>query len=139
VIPVPYPIAMHSPRRSGARRQSGVTLLELLVALFIFALSAGALLKIVGEHARHAEQLETRYFAELAAHNHLAELHLLPTWPALGKRSQEVELGGRAFTLTDQVETTDNQLIRRVIVRARLDPDGGSVLGELQAFMGPTP
>ncbi|GAB3375872.1 type II secretion system minor pseudopilin GspI [Azotobacter armeniacus] len=116
-------------------QQRGVTLLELLVALSIFALSAGALLKIVGEHGRHAGQLEIRYFAQLAAQNHLANLHLRPSWPALGKRTQEVDLAGHRFTLTEKVEKTDNPLIRRVT--ARMTNDNDQVLTELQAFMGP--
>ncbi|SEJ46522.1 general secretion pathway protein I [Azotobacter beijerinckii] len=118
-------------------RQHGLTLLELLVALSIFALAAGALLKIVGEHGRHAGQLELRYFAQLAAQNHLASLHLQPAWPALGKRTRKVELAGHRFTLTEQVEGTDNPDIRRVT--ARTTGDGDRLLSELQAFMGATP
>jgi general secretion pathway protein I len=120
-----------------------VTLLELLVALFIFALAAGGLLKIVGEHGRHAGQLEARYFAQLAAHNHLAELHLQPAWPALGTRTRRVELAGRTFVLIEQVDKTDNPQVRQVTARVvgeeKGEDDEGPVLGELQAFMGPTP
>lgn len=133
-----YPL----PSRCGSRQQ-GVTLLELLVALFIFALAAGTLLKIVGEHARHAEQLESRYFAELAAHNHLATLQLLPAWPAIGQRKQRVELAGRHYLLLERVETTDTPLIRKVTVDASQEIEGvdaaAPLLAQLQAFMGPTP
>ena len=118
-------------------RQHGLTLLEVLVALSIFALAAGALLKIVGEHGRHAGQLELRYFAQLAAQNHLANLHLQPAWPATGKRTRKVALAGYRFTLTEQVEGTDNPDIRRVTTRTT--GDDGRLLSELQAFMGATP
>jgi len=118
-------------------RQQGVTLLELLVALAIFALSASALLRILGEHGRHAGVLETRYFAQLAAHNHLAELHLQPIWPAEGRRTRQVELGGHAYSLTELVEHTDDADIRRVTIR--MSGESGQLLSELQAFMGSPP
>lgn len=121
------------------RKQVGVTLLELLVALFIFALSAGALLKIVGEHGRHVAQLEARYFAQVAAHNHLARLHLEKQWPSLGKRGESLELAGHPFYRVELVETTDNELIRRVSSRVHESDEDGPILGELQAFMGPEP
>ncbi|WP_207062851.1 type II secretion system minor pseudopilin GspI [Motiliproteus sp. SC1-56] len=121
------------------RAERGVTLLELLVALFIFSLAAGALLKVVGEQGRHAEALEVRYFAELLAHNHLVALHLQPAWPALGERSEILEMAGRSFRVIEQVEKTDTPTVRRVTARVRLAEGSASVLSELQAFMGPTP
>lgn len=125
-----------------SRCQQGMSLLELLVAVFIFAVAAGGLFKIIGENSRHTEQLELRFFAQLAAHNALIELQLQPQWPGLGKNSHKADQGGRGFILNRTVETTDNKLIRKITVRASLDSrasEAPPVLAELQAFMGPTP
>ncbi|MFT5719912.1 MAG: general secretion pathway protein I [Motiliproteus sp.] len=122
--------------------QRGMSLLELLVAVFIFAVAAGGLFKVIGENSRHTQQLELRFFAQLAANNALIELQLQPRWPDLGKHSQQVDLGGRRFSLTHLVEETDNKLIRKVRLRASsastLDAKP-QPLAELEAFMGPTP
>lgn len=115
--------------------QRGFTLLELLVALAIFALSAGALLKTLGEQGRNAGQLEARYFAQLAARNQLSRLHLQPAWPDLGERDHDIELAGRRFALTQSVRKTDSPSIRRVTLS--VSGDAGQILAELEAFMGP--
>ncbi|SIR02263.1 type II secretion system minor pseudopilin GspI [Marinobacterium stanieri] len=124
-------------------RQRGVTLLELLVALFIFAVAVGALLKVLGEQARIVETLEQRYFAQLVAHNHLAELRLQQTWPALGQRNQKRSLAGLDLRLVEDVTETDDPALRRVATRvysADADLSNESPpLAEIQAFMGATP
>ena len=131
---------------SPQKRQQGMSLLELLVAVFIFAVAAGGLFKVIGENSRHTEQLELRFFAQLAANNALIELQLLPQWPSLGKRTDRVDLGGRRFSISRNVEATDNALIRKVTINTGLadsNTDRLSAatqpLAELQAFMGPTP
>ncbi|MEH6822970.1 MAG: type II secretion system minor pseudopilin GspI [Motiliproteus sp.] len=123
-------------------RQQGMSLLELLVAVFIFAVAAGGMFKVIGENSRHTEQLELRFFAQLAANNALIELQLQPQWPSLGKDTHEVDLGGRRFSLSRRVETTDNKLVRKITLNAAIESGDGTQqppLAELQAFMGPTP
>ncbi|MEH6470373.1 MAG: type II secretion system minor pseudopilin GspI [Halopseudomonas sp.] len=117
-------------------QQRGMSLLELLVAVFIFAVAAGGMFKVIGENSRHTEQLELRFFAQLVANNALIELQLQPAWPGLGNNSDKIELGGRSFKLLRTVVTTDNKLIRKVSVSVEQQDNR---LAELQAFMGPTP
>ncbi len=115
--------------------QTGMSLLELLAATFIFAIAAGGMFKIIGENSRHTAQLELRYFAQLAANNALIELHLQKSWPPLGSHQQQSSQGGREFEVTRKVEATDNKFIRKVSLSAGLEdqPD----LVELHAFVGP--
>ncbi|MFT6913738.1 MAG: general secretion pathway protein I [Motiliproteus sp.] len=134
-----WPASRPASFTDRSRLQRGMSLLELLVAVFIFAVAAGALFKVIGENSRHTQQLELRFFAQLAANNALIELQLQPQWPDLGKHSQEVDLAGRRFNLTRAVEETDNDLIRKVILSASILDTNLQPLAELQAFMGPTP
>jgi len=125
------------------RGQRGVTLLELLVALFIFAVAVGALLKVVGGQARITGQLEVRYFAELAAHNHLAELHLQSVRPAVGRRDYKQNMAGLTLKVVEEVAETDDPRLRRVVTRVYLEEQDltgePAPLAELQAFMGEAP
>lgn len=118
-------------------RQGGMTLLEVMVALFLFAVAVGGLLKAMGESARHAERLENRYFAQQVAQNRLVTLQLQPRWPAIGVRTGTADLGGRHYRWQQRVETTPDTRIRRVTVRVgSTDRD---TLVERAAFMGETP
>ncbi|NVK44511.1 MAG: type II secretion system minor pseudopilin GspI [Oceanospirillaceae bacterium] len=121
--------------RAGTER--GFSLLEMLVALAIFALAAGALLYAISEQARNASELEARYFAQLGARNELALLHLQPAWPALGERRRPIEVGAHHFSLEQVVAASDTPGIRRVTLRVRDNDE--RILAQLQAFMRPMP
>ena len=61
--------------------QRGLTLLEVMVALLIFALTGTAVLKAAGEHLSSVGQIESVTFANWVASNRLNQLQLDTTWP----------------------------------------------------------
>lgn len=117
--------------------QRGMSLLELLVAVAVFAVAAGGLFKVLGESARHTQALESRYFAQQVAHNQLVSLHLQPQWPGVGRSSGKVEFAGREFHWHQVVTATEDSAIRKVALSAGLDKE--APLAELLAFMGEQP
>lgn len=117
--------------RRSARRCGGFTLLEVLVAMAIFATAAVALVKSVSGSALNMEALEVRQFAGLVAHNRMVQTQL---------RSGEdgdvgvVEMGGRRFRWQRAVQDTDTPAIVRVEIAVSLE-EGKDTLATLVGFM----
>lgn len=107
------------PSRHGrcprpAPRHLGLTLIEVLVALAIVAISLTAGLQASAALTRLAERQSQQWLAQLCADNALVNLRLQPQFPAVGRSSQTCEQGGRVFEVTLDVSPTLNPSFRRV-------------------------
>lgn len=100
----------------SSRDREGFTLIEMLVAMAVFSLSALALLNLAGENTRSAARVETRTLGGIVADNVAVES---VTAPALsdGVSSGRVILAGRDWRWTRIVSPTDAGDIQRVEVR----------------------
>lgn len=110
--------ASASPRianhRSPITASSGFSLIELLVAMAVFALAVMALLNLAGESTRTAVRIEERVLAGLVAQNVSAEAMLVDP-AALSSPTHGVEeLGGQRW---------------RWLREAQAIGDGGDMLG----------
>ncbi len=76
---------------------NGFTLLEMLVALSVFALAALTLLRMEGASIAQTADLDQRFLREVEAQNLAAEWMTDPTAPALGKSSGTSSNNGRKF------------------------------------------
>ena len=72
----------------------GFTLIEVVVALAVFALAALTLLRLEGATMTNASMLEVRAAAEIVARNRAVEALTDPTAPAIGTASgSEIQAG----------------------------------------------
>ncbi|OMH34789.1 type II secretion system protein GspI [Motiliproteus sp. MSK22-1] len=108
-----------------------------MVAVFIFALATAGFFQVLGQSARHADYLETKYFAELLAHNDLVELSLVRPPPETGLSNGKHILAERTFYWFQAVNETENSTIRKV--NLRIETEQGQVLSELNLFVGINP
>ncbi|ADU64816.1 general secretion pathway protein I [Desulfurispirillum indicum S5] len=99
--------------RTGSR---GFTLLEVMIALAVFAVASAALLSALGGNSRQAAYLEQRTMASWIARDAIMEVLIAPQWPDIGRTSDEVTLGDRRWELTRVVEATASEHLRRVEV-----------------------
>ena len=79
---------------SARRRAHGFTLLEVLIALAIVAMSAGALLGTVTSSASNISYLTAKTVAEWVALNRLTEIRIAQQFPVTGKRTGKVDKSG---------------------------------------------
>ena len=116
-------------------KQSGMTLLELLVALTVFSMVAIGILDTVGSTSRQVIYLESKTLAHWVASNQLVREQQQSEWPVIGVRRSEERLADRDWYITSRVEATARPDMRRLIVEVRSDPDG-EVLSQRDWFFG---
>jgi general secretion pathway protein I len=108
--------------RSNYRRgrvPRGFTLIEVLIALTIVALSAGALLGAVTSSASNVIYLKEKTLAEWVALNRLTEIRIAVDMPAEGRRKGNTTMAGMRWEWEEEVsELPLVQGLFRVDVRA---------------------
>jgi len=117
----------------------GFTLLEVLVALAVFATSATALIYSLGEATRAQAYMEHKTLAHWVAMNQLSLTRLQPKWPGIGITSGSEEMTGTEWHWTRNVSQTSDAKLRRVDLEVRLDAEDESPLVRLSAFVSQEP
>ena len=116
-------------------KQSGFTLLEVMLAMAVFAIAGVALLGVADNNYRHISHLEEQMFANWVASNQLVEVSLDKTWPPKNNRKGKVEMAGRTWYWQQKVIKTDNKELRSIIMEVRLNEDDELVTASLMAFL----
>lgn len=99
-------------------RAKGFTLLEVLIALAIVAMSVGALLGTVTSSASNVIYLKEKTLAEWVALNRLTEVRIDQQMPGEGKRSGNSVMGGMRWEWQEEVIELPVKGMFRVDVRA---------------------
>jgi len=100
--------------KSSRNKSKGFTLLEVMVALFVVAISLGGVIKVMGSAARNSARLSDRTFAQWVALNELAELRIKKSWPKLGEVKGDQEMVDRKWNWVQKTIKTDDANIKRV-------------------------
>ena len=93
---------------------AGFTLIEVLVALVIVAVTLGAGAKAAGSLLYNAQRLTEVSEAQWCADNQLTGLKLSRTYPNVGESSFTCQQLGRTYQGTLRVQPTPNPNFRRV-------------------------
>jgi general secretion pathway protein I len=126
--------------RHKLSKQAGMTLLEVMVALLIFAVTGSAILKASGDHLSGLGQIEEITFATWVANNQLTRLQLNPQWPPKNNEKGSQEMAGRTWYWQQRVlKTLDKDLVS-VEVQVGLDAQYQGSVTTVTSFIGnPTP
>lgn len=118
-------------------RQRGFTLVEVMVALAIFAIAALVFLKNATLMVQQQQRLEEKTLALWLAENRLAELRLSQPWPPIGSTETEVTSAQREWRISTEVSETALPTLRKVLVTVRQPAaDEDRILASLTGFMG---
>lgn len=106
-------------------RQSGFTLLEVLVALAIFATVAASVLATSSRSLVVAQQVEVKTLAGWIADNRMIELQLKVPTQGEGREDKRLEYGGREWDIHSEISPTSDKGMRRVTVWVALKAERG--------------
>ncbi len=116
----------------GQRRQQGFSLLEVLVAVGILAVSLLAVASLTGDMLNTATSMWERTYAHWIAQNKITELRLENTIPEVNVTSGEVEFANRDWAWEATVSETGVENLFRVdvtVTLAGVDGGGRTVTG----------
>lgn len=116
-----------------ARRAAGFSLIEMLVALAVFALAVLGLLNLAGESTRTAVAIEEAVLAAVVADNVAVEAATLDVRALADAAEGREDAGGRAWRWTRTTAPTADPALLRVDVRVR-PADGERVVAEVALF-----
>jgi len=115
--------------------QSGFTLLEVMLAMAVFAIAGVALLGVADNNYRHISHLEEKMFASWVASNQLVEVSLDKTWPPKNNKKGKVDMAGRTWYWQQKISKTANKELRSVVMEVRLNEDDKLVSASLTTYL----
>ena len=113
----------------------GFTLIEVMLAMAVFAIAGVALIGVADNNARSVAYLETKMFANWVASNQLVDAHLHTKWPPKNRLQGEVEVAGRTWFWLQKVIKTGNKDMRSVVIEVRLDADEEFPISSLATYV----
>lgn len=99
----------------------GMTLLEVMIALFIFAMTGGAIMKAASEHLNGVGQIEEVAIATWVANNRLNMLQLERPWPIKNNQKGQTEMAERTWYWVQKVKDTADADFKSVEITVSLD------------------
>ncbi len=112
------------PRLTHTSIQAGFTLLEVMVALAIFAVAAVALTRAGMSYVNSVQTLQTRTLAHFVAMNEAANISVTQAWLE-GSAEHNVEEQGQHWQIATQAyPISGTSSIRRVVISVKpFDPE----------------
>lgn len=121
------------------RYTQGFTLLEVLVALAVFAVAAVALMNVNQSQLTLSRQIEDKTFAHWVALNQITEMQLRQAWPEPGEERGRSPMAGRQWEIVIKTTPTTANSMRRIEVSVREASDDMTqempVLTSLSGFL----
>lgn len=108
----------------------GFTLLEVMVALMIFAIAALSLLRAQNSQIATDQHLEEKTLAHWVALNHLADMRLQKVFPEVGQAESVAKMAGRDWLISTKVQATPTPNVRLLMVSVAPKALGNSEFGD---------
>lgn len=120
-----------------ARNQStGFTLLEVLIALAILAISATAVIRQTGGSLSQLSALEAKTVATVLAENQLNLAIMADAFPASGRSSRTVTFNELDWLVSTEISNTSDPWLRKIEISVSLENDTDAPLANLIGYRG---
>ncbi|MEZ5540064.1 MAG: type II secretion system minor pseudopilin GspI [Pseudomonadales bacterium] len=101
------------------KTSKGFTLIEIMVALVIFAVLSIALLTRLGSDLRSEQLLEEKTLASMVAENTLTEMRVNKDGSSVSGGRSSVELAGKKWEVVTTVKSTNQENLQQVDVQVQ--------------------
>ncbi|QYJ89824.1 type II secretion system minor pseudopilin GspI [Shewanella halotolerans] len=120
---------------AGRRRSAGMTLLEVIVALMVFAIAAVSITKSLGEQMANMPILEERTLAQWVASNQMVDARLEKKFPDLGRKDGSVELAGKEWYWRKEVVKTTDDNFRMIRISVSDDERYKRIIAQVSSYV----
>jgi len=118
-----------------ARLSKGFTLIEVMLAMAIFAIAGVALLGSADTSLRTLSQLEQKMIASWVVSNQLVEASLDQSWPPKNNKTGKSEIAGHEWFWQQKVIKTTDKNMRAIVVEVRADEKDESALALMMTYV----
>lgn len=119
----------YRPPKILAKNHHGFTLLEVMVALAIFAIAALALLNTQSTQIKTDQHLTDKTLAHWVALNQLADMRLQNVFPEMGESIVQVNMAGQEWRVQIKTQSTPSANVRLLQISVALGGKNGSKEG----------
>jgi len=114
--------------------QAAFTLIEIMVALAIIALSMGAIIENITASTRNASYLRDKTIASWVAMNQITLMRAKRQWGTVSNKKGNVDMAGREWLWKMKIQKTDDPNMRRLTVDVYAADDDGNALASMTGF-----
>ena len=116
-------------------KQTGMTLLEVIVALAVFSIAAVSITKSLGEQMANMPILEERTMGQWVAHNQMVDARLDPKFPEIGRKDGQTELANKDWYWRKEVIKTTDDNFRMIRISVSDDERFARVIAEVSSYV----
>jgi len=113
----------------------GFTLIEVMLAMAIFAIAGVALLGSADTNLRTLSQLEKKMIASWVVSNQLVEASLDQSWPPKNNKTGKSDIAGHEWFWQQKVIKTTDKNMRAIVVEVRANEKDKSALALMMTYV----
>lgn len=115
--------------------QAAFTLIEIMVALAIIALTMGAIIENTTASTKNAAYLRDKTIAGWVAQNQITLVRAKRQWTNKSNKQGVTEMAGQEWSWKMTIKKTDDANMRRITVNVYSADDDGQILSTMTGFM----